>query len=284
MTLAAFQIAFGGLTMGDGTNYQLVTIDGLEGLPSMVQTDVKRPRAHGQFLGGMFASGRQVSCEVAITASSDVAFRAALDALSDATTPLPFTETPLTYSLPGMVGSRLVNARALDRAIVIDVDYTHRVAHAACLWWATDPTIYDDPAQSLSTTLPLDDGGVTWPIVWPAYWGVSSSSGLITAVNAGGISAPVVITITGPVDNPSLENVTEGKTMAFTLHLGATDTLTVDPAHFSVLMNGIVNKRGSMTPGSRWWDLQPGTNLISYHAPTALSGSTAAVSWRSAWI
>ncbi len=284
MTLAAFQIEFGGLVMGDGTDYDLVTLDGLEGLPAMVQTDQKRPRAHGQFLGGMFASGRQVTAVLEVTAATDAAFRADLDALSNATTPLPFTETPFTYSLPGMTGARMVGARALDRAIIVDVDYVHRVAHAACRWWATDPLVYSDPAQTLWTSVPLDDGGVAWPGVWPLYWGVSSSSGLITAINAGGIAAPVVIVLTGPVDNPTVTNLTEGKALAFSLHLGPTDTLTIDPAHFSVLLNGIVNKRGSMTPGSRWWDLQPGANVIAYHAASALSGSTATLSWRSAWM
>jgi hypothetical protein len=287
MSLAPFQLSFNGLTMGDGTDYDLVGITGLADLPAVIQTDIPKERAHGQFLGGLFASGREIVLTIEITAAAgtDTAFFANLDALDLATALQPFAELPLAYNLPGMPqAARQVGMRVIGRAVPLDVNYTHRVATAALRLWATDPRIYDALLQTLTTTLPLSNGGLTWPAVWPVAWGSAGGSGSLTVTNAGAFATSPVVVITGPVDNPTIENATEGKHLTFGITLGASDTLTVDFLAQTVILNGTASRRFTMTTDSLWWDLQPGANTFNYRANTVQVGSTASISWRSAWL
>jgi len=287
MALAPFQAAFNGVTIGDGTAYDITSMDGLESLPAVTQTDIPRERDHGQFLGGMFAGGREVTLTFETIGTTDAGFRSALDALGAAFTINAFTELPFSWNLPGMAQvSRQVNVRLLAREIPLDIDYAHRKAVCAVRMWATDPRIYDSTTQTLTTTLPLSNGGAAWPITWPTAWGSGGGSGSLTITNAGGFNAPAIIVITGPVDNPTIENATEGKHLTFNITLANTDTLTVDLRNKTVILNGTASRRNtlSQTDASSWWDLLPGNNTFNYRANTTQVGSTAAISWQSTWI
>ena len=283
--LAPFQMSYLGLTWGDGYDAALVQIDGIDGLPAIVQPDTVKGRDVGEYLGAYFPGGRDVVVDVEITSTSDAALRADIDALGSVTAPVSAVESPLAYLLPGMAqASRVIYCRPAARAAIINLDYVFHKATMTLKFHATDPRIYDGLIQVQSTGLPAGGGGVTWPAVWPISWGSAGGSGTMNVTNSGTYATRPVVTIFGPVDNPTIENTTAGKHMTFALTLAATDTLTVDFRAKTVLLNGTGNRIGARTPDSQWWELAPGTSLVSYRANTVSTGSIARITWQSAWI
>lgn len=290
----SFQLLFNGLTMGDGTNYDVIQVEGLDSIPAVNQTDADKLRDWGQFMGAYYSTGREVIVDLEISAppgSSDATFRAAVEAFEAAMMTYPLTELPLAFSLPGMQQTtRQINARVLNRKLVIDYPYMRHVATATVQFWATDPRMYDSELQTAVASLPAGNGGLSWPITWPTSWGSSSGGGTILATNAGNFETRPVITIFGPVDNPTIANVTSGQSLTFAITVNTGDSLVIDLSAKTVLYyvggTGLGGNRiGTMNRStSQWWVLVPGTSTIQYTANTVSTGSTMTLAWRSAWL
>lgn len=289
MSIAAYQLSFNGITVGDGTNYDITQLDGLDAQPAPNQNDLALQRDWGSFIGSYYADHREVQVLMEITNpagdTTDATFRGLVEAWAAAFQTLSATELPCSFLLPGMPqAARRFYARVADRQMAVDYAYTRHFASCAVKLWATDPRIYDDTQQTATLSLPTGTGGATWPVTWPLSWGSSSSGGTATLANAGNFESRPVCVITGPIDNPTLQNNTTGLQVTFGLSLGATDTLTIDFHAKTVLLNGSGNRRGTMTANSQWWTLIPGNNAVQFTANTTHTGSTATFTWRSAWL
>lgn len=282
---AGFQWSYNGLLMGDGTPYNVISYEGLNGLPTIKQNDLPRGRDTGQFGSLYYADGREVTATIEIMDTTDAAVVSDIDALGLAFAPSPATEFPLYYALPGMPqASRLLWARSIQAVEPIDQDYVFHKAKAQIRMWATDPRKYDSNLQSALATLPAGNGGTTWPITWPASWGSSSGSGTVNVTNSGNFETRPVVVITGPVDNPTVANNTSGLYLTFNITLASSDQLIIDFLYKTVMLNNQASRRGTMTPDSNWWTLAPGVNVFAYHANTTKVGSTATIYWQSAWM
>jgi len=95
-----------------------------------------------------------------------------------------------------------------------------------------------------------------------------------TLTNEGTFETPLVIEITGPVTNPSIQVGSDTLTWEGTV--GVSDTLKIDSEHMTVTFNG-VNAIANYTGG--FPKLQPGDTTV-----TATSGGTTVFKWRSRWI
>lgn len=283
-TLAAFQFWFGGLLMGDGTPYDVVQIDGIDTMPDVPQPDVKIDRDWGDYMGAYYSKGREITITLAVHDTTDAAFRADLDNLGAATIPNPLTESPFAWLLPGMVQiGRQANCRSHHRAVPTNLDYVFHKAKVECSFYATDPRIYDVNTQTATTGLPTGTGGTSWPITWPLSWGTAAPGGTVTCTNAGTMETRPLLTITGPIDNPTVQNTTTGGSMSFGITLGNTDVLTIDMNNKLVQLNGGGNLRGTVSAGT-WWDLIPGANVVQFSANTTHVGSQLTVAFQSAWL
>jgi hypothetical protein len=283
MTLNAYQMSYNGLTFGDGTDYDIVAVEGLEGLDGIRSGDIVKARDHGEWMGSDFLSGRDITLTLEVTATSDSAFRSDIETLMAATV-LQTSELPLAFYLPGMAQtSRQSLVRPRKRPVPLTIDYLHRIAQFVMQFHATDFRIYDSTVQSTNTTLPVPSGGVSWPASWPWSWGSASGSGLVTCTNAGNFETRPTITIVGPVDYPTVQNLTTGLSATFNLTLGVSDSLVIDMLNKTVVLNGTANRRSAMSAGSSWWTLPPGSSQIAYHANTLSTGSTMTVAFQSAW-
>lgn len=286
MALAAYQVSFNGLTIGDGTNYDIVGLTGFDALPTINQNDVDRLRDWGQYLGSYFSTGREIVLNIEITDTSDAAFRTDIDALNAAVVPQSQTELPLAVCLPGWAqASRQSNARVIARDIALDYSYTRHFATCAITFWATDPRLYDSTTQTTIITLPLYNAGVAWAAAWPMAWGATGTSGSASVNNAGTFETRPQMVLAGPVTNPTITNVTTGQSLTFQgLVMGASDTLSIDMYAHTALLNGVTNVRGFLTAASVWWVLAPGNTTVQYTANSTLTGSTLTINWQSAWL
>ena len=286
MALNAYQVSYNGLTMGDGTVYDITGLTGFDALPTINQNDVDRLRDWGQYAGSYFSTGREMVLSIEISDTSDAAFRADIDALNAAVVPQSQTELPFAVNLPGWAqASRQSNVRVIDRTLALDYSYTRHYATCDITFWATDPRIYDSTTQTTIITLPAYNAGAGWPIVWPTSWGASGTSGTASILNAGTFETRPLLTLTGPVTNPTITNVTTGQFLTFTgLTMGAGDVLVVDLKGHTAILNGTTNERGLLSASSSWWTLAPGYTTVQYTANTTLTGSTLTVAWQSAWM
>ena len=277
-------MTYQGLTIGDGTDFEIKTIDGLESLPDIVQPDLKIDRDQGMYAGLYTAGGRLIAIEYEVHASTDAQFRADLDTLGTALAPIGTVEQPLAFLLPGMAQlGRQSYVRPLTRACIIDVDYSHRIARGVMHLFATDPRLYDVTLNSQSVGLPASNGGTSWPVVWPLSWGSAGAGGLLTCTNAGTFEARPVLTITGPIDNPTITNLTTGMSFTLAITLAPGDTLTIDMKARTVILNGTASRRGNATV-AQWWSIIPGANSVQFSANTVQVGSQLTVAFASAWI
>lgn len=161
---------------------------------------------------------------------------------------------------------------------------------------ALDPTIYSYtggvPNSSVVHRPVL--GGLLWDsdgLHWYSnglHWTVSSDA--ITVVNSGDASVyPQLILISGTANNPSLQNQTVGRTLAFNVSLGASDTIAVDMQKQVALLNPTINNykiventgtnlRNNMTSSDFWW-LISGENRIMFNANSDGDTGGATIYW-----
>lgn len=156
---------------------------------------------------------------------------------------------------------------------------------------AADPRKYDVSETTATTRLPVPSGGRTYNRTYPLTYGASGLSGIITAFNNGTYSSPGMIIFNGPVDNPSVESLTTGNKLAFTISLGIGDTLTVDLQNHAVVLNGAASRRYTLTYDSTWFSIEPGENDLRYGgvqsipaSPPTVPFTTMEVVFRSAWM
>jgi hypothetical protein len=275
---------YNGLTIGgDGSPYQITQLTGLHDSPEVRTSDQIRARAHGLFAGTDLLGGRSLMAQVEVVAAHPD--ETVWSDFSRALVPGQGDELPLVFQIPGVAGGISIEVGARVRRLSLPVDRSYFFGHgsAAVEFWATDPRIYSQAATTQSVSQASVSGtGLVFPITFPLSFGGAVTGGQFVATNAGEFAAPWTATIAGPIVNPVLENVTTGQAIAFTISVGAGETLVVSSLDRSVLLNGTASRYSSLVVGSSWWELAPGDNTVRL-AGTSGSGSVS-FTFRSAWV
>jgi hypothetical protein len=169
---------------------------------------------------------------------------------------------------------------------------TSRTSHrgfstVVCDFVTSDGRWYDDVEQTASTPLVHPPtGGFTTPIKTPIKTSPNSVARNETVVVGGKVPTWPVVTIYGPVSQPS---VTLGDlTIAFTGQLGEGESVTFDPRPWqrTVLRNDGANFSGALswqTPPMRLCQLPVGAHVFGYAGNDETGTSYATVSWRPAY-
>lgn len=272
-----------GLVIGAGTNYLVTEVDGF-GVPAVRNGDQPRPSDRGSYFGRDFVGQRMVTLKLTVVGDSPSEALDNLDALFAAwqlVTPDGSAYMPLKFKVPGR-DVRRFHGRPRDGAV--DETLVQGSQIPVTLLFATaDPSVFSDVLSS--DTVPLQNVGTgrTYPRTYPLVYGAGAAGGIILAENAGNFRTRPVATIVGPCTNPTIENVTTGETIAFTITLGSTDTLVVDFDARTVELNG-QSRYSSKTTSSVWWELAPGTTEVHFNANAFSLGATLTLEWRSAWM
>jgi hypothetical protein len=124
--------------------------------------------------------------------------------------------------------------------------------------------------------LPLSSG---LPVTAPG--GTPASTVTLSAVNAGTFETRPQLTLTGPINGPSIVNATTGQQISYSnLSMGATDVLTIDTDNRQSFLNGSFYPAD---PFSSWWVLQPGQTTV-YASGVTPGGAALTMNWSSAWV
>lgn len=279
-----WQMEYDGALWGDLTDLALVKVEGVLDLPGVTSGDRNRLRRHGTYAGDDFLAGREVEVTLEVYGSDASDFASKIAALTLATRP-GRAALPLVLRLPGVAGGAKVQtlARVRRRSLPLDLDYLYRLPTAVLQFYADDPRFYSTPAGSAVVGLPTSGGGLTFPAAAPFVFGTVVAGGNVTLTNAGTFDSSPVVRIDGPVTNPSLQNVTTGKTLTLTLDVPAGQYVDLDFDRRTVLLNGTASRYSALVSTSTWWDLIPGANEVQFRA-VSFGAGTATFTYRSAWV
>jgi hypothetical protein len=296
-TLANWQIQFNGLVIGAGTDYGIDRVEGLD-LPVVANGDVARPRATGEFIGLDLMRGRDITVTMDAAKITGASLQADLQALASAFIPPADgqTEIPFWLQLPNLP-LLCASARVRKRQIPIDVAWSNGLAEAIIIsLHATDPRLYG-PTFASTVVLANPSAGVKFPVTFPLSFG-SGGTSTVSITNTGNISMNPIITITGPVTTPVIENETSGLLLQFanpaqtgyTLNAGDTLVINTDAHTVFYYPSGATSGesvRSWLVFGSSWWNLAPGNNTIQFTSQDASTPSpapTCTVDWAPAYV
>ena len=165
--------------------------------------------------------------------------------------------------------------------------------------FAVDPRKYASAQSSASTGLASQSGGMTFNATFPLTFGTVGGGGLVTLTNAGNFQTPLTMTITGPVANPIVDNITTGQSLIFLITLASSDTLVISQAGTSlasIVLNGTASRRNALQinsaplvqfglPGGPPGPTTPGvTQTFRYRNNGAFTASQCTFAFQSAWI
>lgn len=287
-----WQFTYGGFTWGAGTSIEAKQVTGLVDLPNLRTFAVERDGRQGVFAASWFANTRivQMLVDVTATPTQSVAQQSQTlyGALGNLTAP-----APLVWKIPGWQQQQIY-CRPTKVQIPMDVAFDKGIGTFALEFVAEDPRIYG--VGAFTTGAPSDvgyqyqhqasigtlvTGGLTFPITFPITFG-ASSGGTAVAANGGTHAANPVISIAGPVTNPSIVNQTTGQTMTFTGTVNTNQALLIDVRSRQVWL-ATMNPSTSTTTyasatyllasGTTWLTLQPGNNTLALF-PAGAPGAT----------
>ncbi|MFD9789620.1 hypothetical protein ACFWXK_01590 [Streptomyces sp. NPDC059070] len=283
-------LQFGDVLLGPGTAFGWQSLTGWEDGPALDSGSVPRADGHGSYPGRLLAQARTITVEGIVIRTEPAQMDRAVRALSAATA-LRDEEMPLVIRLDS-AAPLLSWARCMRRAVPVGVGgYGVGVVRGGALQFeASDPRRYSLTEQYIETRLPQAEPGLDWKtgLAWPLDWGPSGASGNLTARNDGDAPAHPLITFRGPVERPSLTNITTGVVLEYDLVLADGDALVVDTAAGTVTLNGSASRLYTVSPRSvpeQLFTFPPGATDLAFRAAPGSSDprATATLRYRSAY-
>lgn len=279
-----YEFSFAGLNFGGGGSpYQILSVDGLEGLPAIRNQDDNRGYADGMFSGNDFLSGRTISIILNIFGSGATSAQENFNTFQRYILPQRSGTTNLYFKLPDSpVSEQFVKARVRGLQSTIDPNYTYGYIVAQVTFFCPDPNIYNSNTQTAVFIYSVDQGRA-YDRTYDLDYGGGTSYKTTTVNNIGWATTYPLIDLKGPIINPELGNLTENKQLNFTTTLISTDHLIVDLYNKLVTLNG-QPARNLLTSGE-WFDAQPGNNTFTVDGTgTAANDTSVTITWNSAYI
>lgn len=274
---APWQIEMNGLLMGATTDYVVRAFDPWA-MPVVRTSDSQFAGQHGVRPGADWLGERAVAVSILIRPSTDAVEQAARRTLAGAWRPITSQARVGLWWMEDD-GNKYVlfgKPRATGSTVAPTLPTEAR-------FLATDPRIYSASLKTLSAGLPTVSGGLSFPASAPFVFGSAGSGGSIAATNDGTIEAPYVAVFTGPLVAPTLTHTGQARTLSLSgASLAAGETLVLDSAARTVLLNGSSSRFSWLSSLSQWFTLEPGANALQFNAASG-SGSCQ-VAFRDAWL
>lgn len=125
-SLNYYSFAFNGFVFGGaGSPYQITSVDGLEGLPTLRVQDADRGYQDGMFSGRDFLSGRTITMTMLILSGNGNSAFQNLNLLQATLQPQQTGTTPLQFQLSPAGGLQYINARVRAAKATVDPEYTY---------------------------------------------------------------------------------------------------------------------------------------------------------------
>ncbi|MFD5111433.1 hypothetical protein ACFWNG_03810 [Streptomyces sp. NPDC058391] len=280
--LGGLTATLGALPLGSvddfGAAWALQDMDGWDS-PEVRSELQQREADHGAWQTPVYYGERPITLAGTIVAPDPAALEDAKDRLRAAAS---LTDTVLT------VNETVPKCATVRRSGKLLMKYTtDRIATYSVLVTAADPRRYAVDQQGGSTGLPITSGGLTLPAAVPWTISATTVSGQISAGNLGSFGSPMVLTITGPVQQPQvLVTMPDGTVLPLTYSqdLGVGDQLVIDTGAHSVTLNGGVSRRRFLAVPSGWPQIPARDQAtLVFRAAVYDASALLTATWRSAW-
>jgi phage-related protein len=269
------------LKIHDIVNYNDIWLQNVEGLdsPDYRITENERAGEDGSIIASQFYGSRTITLEGKIKGDSVESyednrflFSQALAIQKDAygvPQPLRLTFTTLsnfTYFVDCFVARRPV----LSSDTVLATDFQVQLI-------SPSPLIYGETEVVSTQFTRPSGGGFVLPVVFP----ITSSSligGSVVVTNNGNAPTLPIITLRGAMSSPYIQNSRSGGIyMQLNYTLGASDTVVIDMAKKTVVLNDTTTLLGVKSDFADWWGVEPGDNTISFNTSVASDTGTCEV-------
>lgn len=278
----SYSFSFNGQVFGGaGSPYQVLSVDGLEGVPEIRSQDDNRGYNDGMFSGQDFYGGRTISIIFNTFGSGATSAQTNFNTIQNILLPQQSGTTPLYFLMPPS-GEQFINARVRALRTTVNPEYTYGYITSQVDFFCPNPFYFDSTLQtaSLSVSNPL---GRTYNRIYNLIYGGGSLATTTPVTNSGRVTAYPTITLNGPITNPTLGNVTQNKYLTFTGTYSNTDSLVVDLYNKLVTLNG-VTARNLLTSGD-WFSAPVGTTQFYMTGTNTLAGTTTAtVNWYNTYV
>ena len=281
---ANYSFAFNNQIFGGANSpYQILSVDGLESLPSIRNEDDNRGYADGMFTGRDFLGGRTISIIFNTFGTSGTSAQANYNIIQSVLLPQQQGTTPLYFKLPNQLTSeQYINARVRALRTTIDPNYTYGYITSQVEFFCPDPKYYNNNTQTLLLATTPATGRV-YDRVYPLTYGGGSGYIQGTVTNYGWATTYPTIVLNGPITNPTLGNLTTGESLNFNCVLSSTDYLTVDLYNKLLTLNGVSAR--NLLAGGTWFGAPAGSTIFYLNGLYTLANVTkAVVTWNSAYI
>lgn len=195
MPLANYSISFNDLTIGNGTLFPILNIEGLGGTSPLRIQDDNRGYVDGSYTGRDFYDERTVYIDVLVLGDNSSTAQENYKLLQQAFAPQPLGYYPdptgftpaadelklFQYRLNGDTGDKRMYGRSRGLVTPIDADFTYGFIETRIQMSFPDPRYYDDVGTTVtgaSPTLTNNGWAVSCPVI--NINSVSGSSGIIT--------------------------------------------------------------------------------------------------------
>jgi phage-related protein len=280
-----YSFSFNGQVFGGaGSPYQILSVDGLEGLPGIRNQDDNRGYADGMFTGRDFLAGRYLTMSLNITASSTASAQANFNTLQRALLPQTSGTSPLFFLLSSGEAEQVIDARVRSLRSTVNPNYTYGLIIAQVDFFCPDPRYYDSNEQTATLLFSVPSGRI-YNRTYNLVYGGGSGTLTTTITNTGWTDTYPTITINGPITNPEVGNATQGAQLLFNVVLSSADEFVIDLYNKLITLNGQPARNTLISGGSEWFSAQPGNNSFYFTGVGTLAGTTqAVVTWQSAYI
>jgi hypothetical protein len=260
MTLSNYQITFNGLTIGAGSQYQILSIDGLGGTSPLRIQDENRGYIDGSYTGRDFYDERTVSIDMLVLGDNSHSAQYYYQLLQSAFAPQPLGyyvdptgNTPasnqlqlFTYRLTNDTGDKRLYGRSRGLTTPINPDFTYGYIRTRVDVIFPDPRYYDD-AGTTKTGTSFTVGNTGWATSCPVI--------TIASCNASG-------------------NITDGTTTMYFANLTSGHNLTVDLLQRVIYYDGYAARNLMTSASTGWLAIAPNTSSVTWTSTVGSMSST----------
>ncbi len=256
-----------------------VTEFGGRGSPPTAIEATQRVRGHGAWIGGRYWQAKPYTISGAYEGADELARFAAEQRLLQTVAMhdvrmVMHEETPRETTV------------VLNGDIVIDAVNPFAFTFQLELL-APDPFRYGVDVIELTTGLPSQSGGATWPASWPLAWPGTSASGAMAVHNAGTADAYPVFIVHGPLDDFVLSNPETGAVLTVELaaagmSLLAGEWLEVDMRRERVTLLGTQSRR--FAARGDFFPLPPGDSTVLFGGSPSSTTARVDMTYRATYL
>lgn len=243
-----------------------------------------RPSAHGSIMAPTYLAGVQLGFTIAgVYEASASARQTAEDTLFKVVGSMLDADGSLSFSPHDGGSTRVIrNLRAASTPTISDNAGPYLI-YSVELFSERHVAESDTETDTDSSALTSTGGGLTFPMTFPILF-TGSGAGTLTCPNGGNSESYPVLTITGPITNPSITKAGTGERIKLATTIASGETIEVDLYRRTVKAGGTSSVQSTLdVANTSWFSIPAGGVQLQLSGTSFDSNTKLTASSRDAW-